>query len=247
MKRLFKLLVGTAGVLCLSLPGHSMEFFDTGDHVAEAVSCPTKQPARLVRMNAHGDLRPFFAKTEFVRAQQVIESPRIIFPEQKELLLKAIQQGCTKLNIYIPRKTDSYNGDQTIDFSLGDFHFLNVTSIVIEHSAGDSRGFWQSALQALISNFHLFPNLFEITLSDILVDYTIRSLEFGTKVTLNCQCHYGPSDTIYPQEFLSERAESLQQYFQHTYNMYPFYVAEIQDPWRSLQRSSNQDRESKTD
>lgn len=232
MRQFYKHITVAASILCLCSQGYSAQSIADTHYLQDGIGSPKKRPTPLVRSNAWGDLTPYFAKWDFAHYQTVVESPRITFPLQKELLFLSIQQGCTKLHIYIPQNSKGYMDDQQgIDFSLGNLEFFNVTSLIIEHSAGDARGYWPAAIEALVGNLRSFPNLVEVTLSDILVDMVVPHLVHGTRVKLNSGCYYVSTDSVHPKKELAERAEAQLEYCQSAYPMFPFYLTRMENPF----------------
>lgn len=210
---------------CFLATSHSIEI--TGSLSADEDSFETQSSptSLMVRYNACGDLRDYWQKEQLRRQLALVNPIEVSFPVQKEELLQAINRGYQKFAIHIPRFTDdgqriSFDVDQAMDLR-------RVYSIAIYSSAGESRGYWRSAVQSLSRLIQRLPNLLEVTLSEHIVEDLMPFIPVGTHIHLN---YYTYGDTIYSELTLQARALSSLAYYQANYRSYPFYLVPIRNP-----------------
>ncbi len=100
-----------------------------------------------------------------------ITSVEVTFPAKSKKLEEAIKKQTTRVRIYIPRAS-KYLSDQTkIECLKHDFNDVSyVTHLWVYHSIGNDRGYWKSAVEALIPFIYNAQNLQQITLSHGIVE-----------------------------------------------------------------------------
>lgn len=153
----------------------------------------------------------------------------IEFPKQSEALNAAIKDGCTEIEIYIPKSTS--NGEKAVDTivledSL-DLSFLH--SLIIKHSLRSDRGYWIPAVEALLPLIIRAKNLKEITLTHVLLDLVLPHLPSKIKIRLECSCYYRISDTARPTDQLGDFAQTKLAIYQDKYPAYDITIVPIPD------------------
>lgn len=147
-----------------------------------------------------------------------ITSARVAFPAETEKLEEAIKQHTTRIEIHIPR-AGSYLSEQkeVCPLNYDPTGVLKIKQLCIKHSIGNERGYWRTALEALMPFICSAQNLQQITLSHGIVEELLPIIAKKTKIIVDCSCAYTPTDTIYPQEYLNaireiEAAEIVEKY-----------------------------------
>lgn len=188
-------------VFLLVLPTHSME----------------KKPFRPVfsRSNSERDLFAGSSPTSCMKEtlskpdSELFVKPlpitcaNVTFPAETKELEEAIKNHTARIEIYIPRAC-KYLCEQTKVCSL-DYDstgVLNIKQLRIKHSIGNDRGYWKSALEALIPFIGSAQNLQQITLSHGIVEELLPIIAKKIRIIVDCSCVYSSTDTIYSQTSL---------------------------------------------
>jgi hypothetical protein len=239
VKSIFKHITAAAITFFVCSQGHSSQT-DVLTPTSEESFFEIQRPkCRLVRHDAYGDVTRAQAEIQRMQYARTREPVRMEFPNIRDALLQVTNIRYPTIAIHIPRHVEQDNEPAIQQHFNPDLDYSCIVSLAIYSSAGDMRGYWQSAVRSLIPFIQRLPNLMELTLSQQVVEEVIGALRPERYINVDFNS-YG-SDSIYSTELTQGRADSYLAYLQEVYRNFHFRLVPIFNP---IMQFGLEDRES---